>query len=98
MTTLERACRAICRERDPDDVAGGPHPMGQWLDEGEKWWTGYADTVRAVLTEIREPSEAMVKAGNSSKPFNVVGYCEGKVHAVVQRSWPAMIDAMLDEG
>lgn len=48
-----------------------------------------------VLEAIREPSEAMVKAGNRSKPFNVTGYCEGTIHPVVQRAWPVMIDAAL---
>lgn len=48
-----------------------------------------------VIRSMREPSESMVKAGNRSKPFNVTGYCEGTIHPVVQRAWPAMIDAAL---
>ena len=55
------------------------------------------DLVRAILTAMRDPTEAMVEAGNGSEPFNFTGYFEGKVHAVVQRSWPAMNDAALAE-
>jgi hypothetical protein len=62
--------------------------MGQWLDEGELWWTGYADTVRAVLTAIREPSKAVEKAGMDAAGGD----------GAVLAGYEAMIDAMLDEG
>lgn len=94
MTPIERATRALWNLH-PLTEDGVPIPWER-VDAGIK--ADLALEVRAVITSIREPSEAMVKAGNASKPFNVVGYCEGTAHPVVQRSWPAMIDAMLEEG
>lgn len=88
MTPLERAARALCFDRDPDDKAGGPHPMGTWLDEGEAWWTGYVGSVRAVLQAIREPSEGMVRAGEAWQ-----AHCSD-----VDTMYSEMILAALEEG
>jgi hypothetical protein len=57
----------------------------------------FEDIARGVITSLREPSEAMIRAGNRSEPYNLVGYCEGTIHPVVQRAWPAMIDAALGQ-
>lgn len=78
---IERVSRALC-------TAAGLDPNR---------WPEFQTQARAVLKAMREPTGAMVSAGNGSKPWNVVGYCEATVHPVCQRSWPAMIDAALDE-
>jgi len=96
VTPLERVARVLCEidGGDPDEVRHGAlHAAGQtWLG-----WEAHAADARKVIAAIREPSEAMVKAGNASKPYNVTGHCEGTIHPVVQRAWPVMIDALLDE-
>lgn len=87
---IERAARALFEYE--------PGPYGdcvEWAIEQEFGWRARVAEVELVLKAIREPSESMVKAGNRSKPFNVKGYCEGTIHPVVQRAWPAMIDAAL---
>jgi len=89
MSPIERAARALC------ELDG--NPPGATMD-GKPLWMDYLPEVRAVLGAIREPSEEMVSAGNKSRPYNVTGYCEGTIHPVVQRAWPAMIDALLAEG
>ncbi len=73
MTPLERAARAL-----------EEHLVCGTIRRGE-----YKDAVRAVLTAIREPSEAM-----SSAYFDVL---EGKPMAP-DTVFPAMIDAALAEG
>lgn len=87
---IERAAREMMAlyfpDADPDE-----------LNEGEPLWWCRLDELANILRAIREPSEAMVKAGNASKPYNVEGYCEGTVHPVCQRSWPAMIDTLIAE-
>lgn len=88
MTPLERAARALC------ELAG--NPPGATMN-GKALWQDYLPEVRAVIAAIREPSQTMVNAGNRTKPYNVTGNCEGTIHPVVQRAWPAMIDAMLAE-
>lgn len=90
MTPIERAARAICvtfgYDPDSDDQVGLGEP-------GDVNWNMFEDHVRAVLTAIREPSEAMVKAAQQAK-FPV--YRDGKDHGTIPR-WQAMIDAMLAE-
>lgn len=51
---LEAAARAMCLDRDPDDVEGGPHPSGVWLDGGEPWWTGYKEQAQDAITTYLE--------------------------------------------
>lgn len=53
---------------------------------------------RGVINSLRHPSDAMIKAGNASKPYNLTGYCEGTIYPVAQRAWAAMIEAALAEG
>jgi hypothetical protein len=106
LTPIERAARALHRSQEwPSDkllASMSPAEREEELliaqqveDDG---WREHVDDVRAVIAAIREPSEAMVSAGNKSKPYNVTGWCEGTIHPVVQRSWPAMIDALLNDG
>ena len=55
----------------------------------------FKEIARGVINSLRHPSEAMIKAGNASKPYNLTGYCEGTIHPVAQRAWAAMIEAAL---
>jgi hypothetical protein len=93
---IERVARKLCEldGKDPGvsfDVALVNDPDAIWA------WAAYRDKARAAIEAMRLPTPGMVKAGNGSKPWNVTGYCEGTVHPVCQRSWPAMIDAALKE-
>lgn len=74
MTPIERAARA----------------MADNLESHELNWEGYVHCVRATLSAIHEPSEAMVKAGWDSECIIPSQSPEG--------AWTAMIDAMLEEG
>ncbi len=61
---IERVARALCVDGDgrgEDDTHGGPHPMGQWLDPGEAWWTGYIVAARAAIAAMnRAPPSAVI--------------------------------------
>jgi hypothetical protein len=59
---IEKAARAMCVNRVPDNIDGGPHPGGPWLDEGEPWWTGYIEQATFALRTTLEPSEAEIEA------------------------------------
>lgn len=83
MTPIESATAAVM-----EAMADGP---------GSRDYLRAQAIARAAIAAIREPSEGMVTAGNGSKPYNLVGLCEGTIHPVVQRAWPAMIDALLAE-
>lgn len=86
MTPLERARVAVVEETGAyrtDD--------GMWMREGGCAGDGYFDDiVRAVLTAIREPSEAMVDAAEGNEAINP--------RATTAHIYRAMIDAMLEEG
>ena len=95
-SVIERAARALATHEAAQGLALATvgETDEQWIDRA---WPSFVEPARAVLTAIREPSEAMVQAGNRSKPYNISGFCEGTIHPVVQRAWPAMIDAALKE-
>lgn len=60
---LEKAALVLMREDYPEEV----NEAGELTEAGQVYWhrrgVGYVETIRAVLTAIREPDEAMVKAG-----------------------------------
>ncbi len=95
MSIIERAARATFEAVQAD---GGGFTEPWDAPSMERVRATYRKAVAATIAAIREPSEAMIKAGNGSKPYNLTGYCEGTIHPVVQRAWPAMIDAALEEG
>jgi len=88
MTPIEQAARALV----------GSYP----LDSGETPldWQDVVPVVRAVLTALREPSEAMVRAADvdgameASYPDSDGSFATGGERLV----WQAMIDAALEEG
>lgn len=79
MTSIERAARALCRHDG--------HPESVKF-EGKPMWQRYVPTARAVLTAIREPSEAMEKAADD----NQAAFLGSPVMI-----WHQMIDAALAE-
>lgn len=85
---IERVARALCTDREPDDVRGGFHPCGQQLDEGEAWWTGYCEQARAAILAMRNPTEAMVASA-----YVRDGGCGPD--EVSRINWQLMIDAAL---
>lgn len=80
MTPLERAARALCRRR----MAGM-----------ETNWHLFLDDARAVLTAIRPPSSAMVRAG-----AEVMSWSNGEGASIfdIRPGFEAMIDAAMEEG
>ena len=97
MTPLERAARALYdRWLARPDVAreaalNGPHPPWEKLDFGQQRWI---DDARAVLTAIREPSEAWVSAAMKIGDENNTVIAWGDY----PEFWQAMIDAALADG
>lgn len=82
MTPIERAARAV------ENAVFSPG-LGMSVEIRGDNRAFYDIIVRAVLTEIREPSEAMVDHG-----FADMGVARCDVSAI----YTAMIDAMLEEG
>lgn len=89
MTPIERAKAAIANELG---VSSAPIESFA-LSDGRLIAT--ETIIRAVLTAIREPSEAMLCAGKESA---WVGADLNDGHPCIVQVWPAMIDAMLEEG
>lgn len=94
MTPLERAARAIrdeiAFEQDEDD---GISFMVEGGYRGEKF---FEEIARAVVKAIREPSGAMIAAGDATDQMaGIDGPHADTPPALV---WPAMINALLKEG
>ncbi|EJU14123.1 hypothetical protein LH128_05173 [Sphingomonas sp. LH128] len=99
MTPLERACRAMCEARGEDgfpilnaDPDLGDYPLTR---EGTSDLCPFTEAdvltlARAVLQAIREPSEAMISVAEDREKF---GY-----DPLPSETFPAMIDAALEEG
>lgn len=77
---LERAARALCH------LAGHPENI---KFEGKPMWQSFLPEARAVLTAIREPSEAMILAGVMHS---------GQDEDDIRLPWQSMIDAVLIDG
>lgn len=99
MTPLERAVIALeaelQRQHSEDNLS---HFLRR--DHGSDWVTtdGNIDltpVVRAVLTAIREPSEAMIDAGHDSLSIDIAG---NPLRSEIEPAWVAMIDAAMAEG
>lgn len=89
---LERCARALCIDRDPDNIQGGPHPHGLWIDEGEPWWTGYTVAARAVLEALREPTSDVLSAGERA-----LVHCSPVHWGRAKAVWQAAIDTALKD-
>jgi len=63
---VERVARALCERCGvlPDDMAGGTWDGGSYA-AGEPAWTTWKDDARAAIEAMRDPTEAMVTAGDS---------------------------------
>lgn len=83
MTPIERAARAAHVEHNDNQIA-----ITQAGDPTWDGWKSWLPVIRAVSAAIREPSEAMKKAGLAA--------CGGD--GSVLDGYEAMIDAMLEEG
>lgn len=84
MTPIERAARAHYAD------AWGGKPWHAWEDVDEVERQEHMRAVRAVLTAIREPSEAMLEAGAE---YDSETGCSGNPRKI----YPAMIDAAMKE-
>jgi hypothetical protein len=104
MTPLERAARALF-EYEPGQYGD----CVEWAIEQDFGWRSYVEQVKLVLAAIREPDEAMVKAGGEQVLDTEVGAGQyesiadgrgSKLMADQQatNAWTAMIDAILVGG
>lgn len=93
MTPIERAARALCASslEDPDEVVA---TLGEKPGEPVFAWQHRLHDVRAVLTEIREPSEHAMDCG----AYRLPGIDTATKQAKARDVYRAMIDAMLEEG
>jgi len=106
MTPLERAARAAY-------AADWPEPLhASWEETADDMRARYTLIVRAVLTAIREPSEAMANAAMLTPGMREVDRLCGVANSMgqavnrgaiadgspVAQAWAAMIDAALEEG
>ncbi|ARR52112.1 hypothetical protein HY78_00865 [Rhizorhabdus wittichii DC-6] len=91
---IERAARAICvtfgYDPDKDDEVG----IGE---TGDVNWNMFEDHARAVLAAIRDPSEAMVQAGDLRKEQDT-DHWENYCYANPADIWRDMVDAALAKG
>jgi hypothetical protein len=93
---VERVAKAIAgtRGRDPEDLEGGPHPSGLWLDKGESWWRGDIEAARAAIEVMREPTDEQRNEFFRLKQaagYKVLGAC------FVDADWEMAIDAALKD-
>lgn len=89
MTPIERAARAMY-----DTV----QPEWEWDDpDAELMRRMYRENARAAILAIREPSEAMVRAGGANMDHEGATLPD-ELEQRASTSWRAMIDAMLEEG
>ena len=100
MTPLERAARALCKELNlPPDFRSGGDPFApdpNRVGGGLKNWEAMLPHVRAVLTAIREPSEAMkLAAARAPLPMVMIDSISGREDLAFTAKWSAAIDAAL---
>lgn len=88
MTPLERAARALALTFICEDQGWAPDEEVP-VNYAKNCWVNHIAQVRAVLTAIREPSDAMV--GPDSKAWGHAG-------SEAEHVWREAIDAMLEEG
>lgn len=86
MTPIERAARALARFSVRDE-SQFPYIS---KSEAERSWPAFEPQARAVLQAIREPSEAMLQAGEAHMD-------EVAPNEPVDLIWKDMIDAVLKE-
>ena len=89
---VERVARAICAEGVSCTV-GSFSPDSRETLTGEPLWRSYVSSARAALAALREPTEAMSKAGDRAALAEGAHDCEVRMSAV----WRAMIATALGE-
>lgn len=96
MSAIERAARALCAfdGKDPDEDYRHDPVTGITIDiadDSPARWTIYQGKAKAVLRALREPSEAMIKAGHTAteRQFDLT--------AAYTAIWREMINAALAE-
>lgn len=106
MTEIERIARAMCPPNaDPDTLVFHERldppawaPMGlSVVPKGVPLWMVYVEVVRRLLAAIREPTRAMVEAGERV-PIDVIISIRTEYVSGAAAVWTAMIDTLLAEG
>lgn len=64
------------------------------LGPGRKLWEAYVPLALAAITALRNPTEAMVEAGDFSDPDDILGLSNRDPDP--RDTWRAMIDAALN--
>lgn len=96
MTPIERAARVLHKCYIEERIRNGvkPSDLPAWDDLGVDGRYYFTAPVRAVLTEIREPSEHAMGCG----AYRLPGIDAATKQAKARDVYRAMIDAMLEEG
>jgi hypothetical protein len=105
MNMIERAARAAAEQYGEDwDSLPDINPV----QNGDLDRRHFIDQVRAILTAMREPTEAMIKEGGeydseggydtSGGPRDVGDHDRHTFEPNAPRIWRAMIDKALEEG
>lgn len=81
---IERLCRALCEYfgANPDAV---PLKPGEGYSSDDPAWKYQAPMVRAILSELRKPSERMIEAGMKHEATDLAA------------EFTAMIDSITEE-
>lgn len=96
MSPIEKAARALCKlSGDNPDASVMPSGFQASVrreprrpDEGPFRWERFIPQARAVLTAIREPSDAMLEAAQMAH----------RPETTYRMAWQAMVDAAIEEG
>ena len=89
-TMIERMAASAWEENRRRCAKQGIH-LAEWSDESEELQDDWRAGMRAVLTAMREPAEAMIAAGMDR------GRQHWEPNNGMRAAWTAMIDAALKE-
>lgn len=88
---VERVAKTLFEENQLDNEA----KYGSWNSAGEGAREEYRYMVRLAIGAMREPTVAMLDAGDSQMPQIASGQDITTGYDALKDAWPAMIDAAL---
>lgn len=99
MTMIERVARAAFAQTEKRGrLAGYSGAPMTWDTESEALHDDWRAVARAAIEAMREPTEAMCKAGNAlTLVSGTMSGCWSDHHPEPEYAWGAMIDAALKE-
>lgn len=94
MTMVERIARAVCRE-DHVSLYGAYYSWrsGELDAKVDRHWSKHIQAAKAVLRDMREPTERMAEWGGCSEDYG--GTMIGQRAA--ENAWRSMVDKAVEE-